>query len=53
MRESLEEFFNNKLRVPAGVLGPSDIGFVRRVKSTKKAKIRDEVMVSFTSVSGT
>ena len=50
MRTSLDLFFTEKLKIPTGTLSPTDIGFVRRVKSAKRAKIKDEAMVSFNSV---
>ena len=50
MRASLDEFVSKKLKIPSGQLTSSDIGFVRRVRSTKRTKTKDEVLVSFTTV---
>ena len=50
MRSSLDEFVGSKLKIPTGVLTRSDIGFVRRVKTGRKSKIQDEVVVQFTTV---
>ena len=46
----LEKFINTKLKISTGTLGKEDFQFVRRVKATKKSKINDELLVSFTSV---
>ena len=46
----LDEFVQQKLKVPSGLLDRSDIGYIRRVKATKRSKIANEVLVSFTSI---
>ena len=48
--KSLDEFVLQKLRVPFGVLSSEDIGFVRRARTTKRSKTKDEVVVQFASV---
>ena len=46
----LDEFFDKKLKVPSGVLSSNDINYVRRVAATRRAKVQEEVLVSFNSV---
>ena len=49
MRTSLDKFFSEKLKIPTGDLSNDDINFIRRTRATKRSKIQDEVLVSFTS----
>ena len=49
IRQSLEQFVAEKLKIPTGDLCNSDINYVRRTKSGRKSKVKDEVVVSFTS----
>ena len=46
---SLDQFVLTKLRIPPGTFNRDDIGFIRRVKSLKRTKIPNEVVVSFNS----
>ena len=50
IKANLESFVAEKLRIPQGVLRPEDVQFVRRVRSSKRSKIQDEIMVSYTNV---
>ena len=47
---SLDEFVMKKMKIPAHTLSDEDIDFVRKVRSTKKNKVNDEVIVCFSSV---
>ena len=46
----LDEFVLKKLKIPAGLLSKDDIKFVRKVKPTRRSKVKDEVLVAFTTV---
>ena len=46
----LEDFLTNKLRIPTGNLTKDDFKYLRRIKMTRRSKITDKVLVSFTSV---
>ena len=46
----LDDFIINKLRIPAGVLNKEDVVYVRKVRSAKKSKVQDELLVSFRTV---
>ena len=46
----LEDFLTNKLKIPSGTLTKEDFKFPRRIKSTRRSNITDEVLVSFASV---
>ena len=46
----LDEFVLKKMKVPSGVLDDKDINFIRKVKASKRMKVRNEVIVSFTTV---
>ena len=50
MAKELDTFVTDKLRLPSGVLSTRDIDYIRRVKSSKRSKISDELLVAFTSV---
>ena len=47
---ALDEFIIDKLRIPCGVLSKEDVVYVRKVKTAKKSKIQDELLVVFESV---
>ena len=47
---ALDDFVINKLKVPTGVLNKNDISFIRKVKTARKSKVRDELLVSFSSI---
>ena len=51
MMDALDKFVTNKLKILSGKLNSGDIGLMRRVASSRRAKTQDEVVVSFTSVS--
>ena len=48
--QNLDVFLQQKLKIPPGMLQEKDIKFVRRIKSTKRTKIAQEILVSFVSV---
>ena len=50
IRNSLDDFFANKLKVPNGDIINEDIKYIRRMRSIKKSRVQDEVIVAFTSV---
>ena len=50
MTKELGNFVVEKLKIPSGILSDKDINFVRRVKSSKRSKIENEVLVAFNSV---
>ena len=47
---SLDEFVLTKLKVPSGLLCNEDINFIRPVRATKRNKLPNEVLVSFSTV---
>lgn len=51
IKESVIDFLNEKLRIPAGVVVGSDIEVIRRVTSGRFSKITDEVLIVFCSIS--
>ena len=46
----LDAFVLDKLKIPSGVLNQKDINYIRRVRTTRNSKIKDELLVSFSSI---
>ena len=50
MLAGLDDFVINKLKIPTGVMNKDDVTYVRRVKSSRRSKIKDELLVCFATV---